>query len=290
MTLTFGKEVFERRGGRLEIGTGGSFTRTFLVTTDDAELDGPYEVCFCAGVPRIGDPFPSNPLYTCRTITPEPVASPSLSWYVTCEYSRRSNDPDDEPDNPLNRPVEIDIGSVKYRQVITVDQSGDGITNSAGDAFDPPPEIERSHPTITFTRNEPFFNFATHSKPYVNYVNSSTFSGGDSGTVKCSEINATFHRENNQDYWQVRYVFEYNPDGWQLSLLDLGYNYLALDSGSGTIKRYRLKDGDGRDITTPVPLDGTGVDIAPDDLPAAAVYLDFTVFPSVDFGALGLPT
>lgn len=285
MSLTFGKEVFERRGGRLEIGTGGSFTRTFLVTTDDPEVDGPYEACFCAGLPRLGDPFPSDPLYTCKTITPEPVANPAKSWFVTCEYSRRSNDPDDEPDNPLNEPVQSTFSSVKVRKPVTVDQSGAAIVNAADCAFDPPPEIERTHPTITFVRNEPFYSFATHSEPYVDHVNSATFSGADPGTVKCADITATQERENGQDYYKVTYQFEYNPDGWQLSLLNVGY----MEKADGT-NLTKIKDDNGRDVSTPWPLSVTGVAQGSPLTSASFNYLDFTVFPSVDFNNLGLPT
>jgi len=282
--MTFGREVHEKRSGRLEIGTGGSFTRTFLVTTTDAVNEGPYVVCGCPGVPRLGDPLPESPLYTCRTVTPEYAGgSPSLSWYVTCEYSRRSNDPDEDHDNPLNAPVEIEARGVKVQKIVTHDLNGDPILNTAGDAFDPPLEVTRTHPVIVFTRNEPSFTF-DYALSYMDHVNSGSYLGAGAGTVKCNDIAAQKMFAQAQEYWQVRYEFEYNPDGWQPQVLNAGY--MQLFSGG----KYKILDSDGRDVSEPWPLDASGERIAANFLPDSAIYLTFTVFPSANFNLLGLPT
>lgn len=284
------EEVFERRGGRLEIGSGGSFNRSFKVSTDDAVADGPYEVCFAAGVPRLGDPFPSDPLYACRSVTPEMNGSPSLLWTVTCEYSRSANDRDEDQDNPMNAPVEIEIGGNKWTGAPRTDLDGGAFVNSAGEGFETPVEVTFTNPTATFIRNEPIFTFQTHSLPYDDHINSGSFLGGAAGTVRCADISATRRFSKQQEYWQVKYVFEYNKFGWQPQVLDIGYNELYFNPDTSQLEPLRLTDANGRDLTSPSLLDGSGGSISPPRDMTQAVFIEFRVYETADFNLLGLPT
>ena len=284
MTVTLISEQHKNRGGKLEMGSGGSFTRCFRVQTTDPENEGPYEVCFAAGMPSLGDPFPSNPLYTLRSITPSPLSDPSVEWLATCEYSRNSGNPDDEPDNPLNEPVQISVRGNKVTKAPIRDLDLKKFVNTVGDPFETAVEIERTYPVVVFTRNEPAFGFESHAKPFLDRVNNGSYLGGATGTVKCTDLSAEKHFSEAMEYWQVRYEFSYNPDGWQPQVLNAGYYFK--DAG----ERNRCVDVDGRDTASPMPLTESGSQIAPSGIPAQLHYIEFRMYESANFGSLGLPT
>jgi hypothetical protein len=282
MTAIYQNEVHSRRTGRFELGSGGTITRTFLVTTDDAN-DGPFQVRQVLPV-VLGHLHPDDASYSCRSITCEPTDSPSLNWFATCEYSRQSNNPDDEPDNPLNEPVQVNISGQKVTKALTKDVDGNSICTSSLQAFDPPPEITRTLPVVTFVRNEPFYDISV-AMDYIDHVNSGSFMGGAAGFWKCNDISADKMFLDQQEYFQVRYVFEYNPDGWNLSLLNVSYH--EIDAGTVV----RIKDDEGRDVAVPWPLDlGTGAAQASPLTLGSFNYREFIVFPDANFNSLGLPT
>lgn len=281
MTAEYQHEVHQQRAGVFEIGGGGSITRTFLVTTDTA-ADGPVEVASALPV-QLGDLHPSATSHTLQRITCSPIAVPSLHWFASCEYSRLANNIDDDA-NPLNVPVEVSCRGVKVTKSPLRDLDGLAFINTAGDPLDETPQIERSYPVVTFKRNEAAFSYATHMERYLDKVNSGSFMGADTGTVKCSDLSADKKFKDQMTYWEVRYEFSFNPDGWQPNILNEGYYYL-----DGANKK-RCVDVDGRDVASPAPLSVDGEQIPSSGIPDDLYFLPFRMFDSVNFNLLGLPT
>jgi hypothetical protein len=105
---------------------------------------------------------------------------------------------------------------------------GAGVTNSAGEPFNPPAERESSRPIVTFTRNEPAFSLATAVK-FVNSVNASAWSGLEPRQAMCKGISASFqYRKFNTvgkpdiGYFETKYIFAIKRETWDLALLNIG--------------------------------------------------------------------
>lgn len=114
--------------------------------------------------------------------------------------------------------------------VILLDSTG--ILNSAYEPYNPPAEIDAFIPTLTFTRNEPRFNHR-YMLYYVNSVNVYPWYGWFKRTVKCADIKGEFKTKvimgEEHPYWRVSYTFHFNPETWDLFLLDHGSYYLTTD-------------------------------------------------------------
>jgi hypothetical protein len=105
----------------------------------------------------------------------------------------------------------------------------------------------------------------------TNSVNSDTYLGGPAHTWKCSGISGQpaveVVNEVEIRYWQIETTLEFRPDGWDLQLPDVGWNYL-----DGSIKKRSYvidtDSGDKVPSSNPQPLntDGTLKTGAPDIL------------------------
>lgn len=213
-------------------------------------------------------------------------------WWVEVRYTNRPadpNKPDDDGDkDPLNDPVEIDWDSGDGKETIRKDLDGNPIQNSAYDRFDTDPEIDVPRPVLVITKN-----FATFDAPtaydYGGTVNEAEWQGAEAGTLLLRRIRARKQIRNGIKYWAVTCEFEYDPNGWQLQLLDQGYNEVFLGPRATLAKRPIKLNGE--DCKKPQMLNGLGFSIAIDDLQAGTVdpvYLTFRVRREKDFNALNL--
>lgn len=272
------KEVHANRAGSLSADGNGTIVRTFLVRTDDPENDTFFTVYQAPGLPQLWDTHPFTPVFTVSKVSGALVETPGTAWHCTVEYGTQV--PQEQQQDQFYTQVEFDV--VKTQHAVRRDLNGIAIKNSAGSPFDPPIEVPRSHWTVRFTRREPTYN-PDISDDYTDKVNSATFLGKDAGYIKCNSIRAGNEVRDGVRWWNVTYEFEHNPDGWVQRVLDAGYEFL--DSGV----KYRIKDGNDQDITTPWPLDGSGAKLSQSDINNdLEVYLPFTIFGSADFNALGL--
>ena len=212
-----------------------------------------------------------------RTRASQREEKPEL-FTVDVEYSTAAagSEEEEEPD-PLNEDAEVSWNTAAVNVVAEKDRNDNAILNKAGDAFDPPIEVERPHAVLTVTRNQASFNGST-ALAYVQKVNSAVFAGGAVGTVMCRSISATDEIKNNIQYWRVTYEFEYAPEGWQPEILEQGLRDANGDP---------LKGDDGDDVTTPVPIDSSG-DRITTGLPSAAIFTTFNVYEETNFNSLGL--
>ena len=133
------------------------------------------------------------------------------------------------------------------------------LQNSANDFFEgATTDISTLQASISGNRQTFDYGLAT---TVTNAVNSQSYLGGDKYTWKCSGIAATpaveVVNEVEIRYWQVEVTLEYRPDGWQLQLPNIGWNYLD----GTTKKRCYVIDTDSGDkvpASNPQPLTSDG--------------------------------
>ncbi len=235
----------ERSEGRQRNATKDETTyqRVFVVETDSDHV-GSREVSFCPGLPFLNYQYFTETeidlLARCVSRDAAPVGNHRRLWEVTVKYSTKHEDPEKEENEEesveLEPPeVSFDFGTrMKAVQIASqvYDENGvvktniyGGPTTSAGEPFDPPPEIEEHYPILTVTRNELFLN-TNQIREYINTVNSDVFQGGPTRTVKCNGISSRKQYKKNVRYWRTTYSLEFNVNTWDLQLLDIGSFHL----------------------------------------------------------------
>lgn len=211
--------------------------------------------------------------------------------------------------NPFQSPGKYEWANVTETVQIEEDIDGNPIVNSALDPYDQPPTITETFKQLTITRNEPYFNLQ-QSIAYEGKVNSDTVylqgvGAGKltAGQIKCISILPNGPLDLDDNFVSVSYVFWIREDGFQLRRMDIGYRQFV----AGDEKSKPIQDQNGDDITTPVPLNGEGLQYGNTDdtgrgLPpgivgggagdfedtGTAVFFTYTVHESKNFGDLRL--
>ena len=269
------------------------YTRTFKVVTSAANI-GAIAVRTATGIPRVGDYYltatEQDTGSLCKRVEPQQEQDNPRLWIVRADYGAPSDgDEAQRNPNPLLRPAVLTWGFNKSSRVVWKDANGKGITNSAGEYFDPPPEMDDSRPTLSITRNEAAFNPGI-ATDYQDAVNSDSFLGFAPGQVKVAGISGTSQTENNVAFWSVGYEFEFRREGWQLSILDQGRNQRILQWLAPILQR-RADNAEpiqGMAVSDPVPLNGAGGELI-NPGPNTVIYRNFEVYKSKAFAPLGLP-
>lgn len=283
------------------------YTRTFSVIVDDAK-DGAIVVRQAVGIPRIGDPYVTPNEQDlgsrCISVVPRQDSTGALLFIVVCEYdSTRIIDDID----PLNDPAEISWGASKYKEVIDdwwpyVDgqpDPGDNsfltkrpVLNSAGEPYLDMPEMDFIHPVLKISRNQLSFDPGLLYL-YTNAINSDPFFGSPPRTAKMEAIEAETKVKGLAYYWRVTYEIHFDRDGWDMRILDAGYNQikqLYKQGGGGEKIRVpiRAKD-DGTKHDVPIPLDGKGQPLPISGLGSEPVYNRGRIYYVLPFAPLNLP-
>ncbi len=145
---------------------------------------------------------------------------------------------------------------------------------------------------------------ATKLWRYNNTINADQWLGADLGTLRV-RLRASKRFESGIWYWAVEYSLEEDARGWQREgrVLDVGSEELVIDRvyvnswneyGREYVEKLWWKpivDGDGRKLSEPVPFDGAGHVIDPQDLidgTAEFHYHDFMVYREQRFLGLRL--
>lgn len=276
-----------------------TYTRTFLVITDDSQNDGvviasardPATGLVIPGIGaayKVGDKAAPLTILTHDTgafvtsTTATCATEDGLQWEVEVEYG--PYDASIWPQNPLDHPVKVSWNFAKFEQVAFRDINGKAIVNSAGDYFDPPVTIDDSRPIVKIVRNEATFD-PVLAKTYKDSTNTDTFLGQDPYTWKISDIQGDL--EYNMDcgtpdgfYYVVTYELEFNPDTWKKLILDQGMRGL---DGSGKFTQFL--DDKGQPVSDPVLMDGNG---GRKSATADPHFFTFEVYREVAFADLNL--
>lgn len=313
-------ELFDGRDGTLSTGLERRYVRKFRVRTD-SKYDGPVEIMFAAGIPRLYDAYRSfgtsevDAFALCTRVSPTQDSNDWSTWVVECEYSTDVGlgGPPDDPGQPgagggsgssgdptLDPPV-IEWGSQTREVALPLDlgdpdaadpvlQKPRPFLNSAGQPFDPPPTIEVSHLTLTVERNEPTFN-ASRALRYRNTVNADLWQDRLPGRWWCRQITGHIVFKGPYRYARVRYEFWLSPSPLKKDLWD---NLLLLDQGLCRLgpdgKNPVPIERNGHPISQPVLLKG-GLPLSKDDILNPAIgpqYLTFKRYRREPFAPLNI--
>jgi hypothetical protein len=277
-------------GGSASTSDGRSFnsgiTQGWQVThSADATVE---EVMAAVGLPKVGDRYGSTYLVV-KSQNAQRV-SPIFSM-VTISYEGEigvSGEGQPDPNQtPINNPPVIDWSDEGSNELVDVDADGNPIQTVNGEKINGV-TIEVSDPVLVVTKN--FSNYSPHLiHAYRRAVNSDTFAGFPPGTARMVGASAKLMNTANNLYWQVtgrfKFRFPYNttPDkAWYARVLHEGF--LAINNDTDELEHAKVND---EKVVTPVALTITGYQIPSSALPDAAVWLEFKLYDSLPFNALG---
>lgn len=283
MAVIWAREHWEGRDGSFENVINNTMTRTWKVKTSDKYDDQTVVVNHFASALGIVflTPHPSNGFFTARKFDVKQESASPIAWRVNVVYSTEPlTEDEDEPENPLDRPVKVSWSSELAQEFTTKDKDGKPFINSAGDPFEPK-ERDDVRWIIKLTKN--FDALPPWVANYVNKVNSSTLNvQGLSLAERTCKVQALdigeIQVQNDIPYQEVSVELAYRPNTWDLDILDEGFNYI---DGS-TRKKAQVN---GEDASEPILLDGDGGILSSPDADNA-VFLTFKMYEEADLNDL----
>jgi hypothetical protein len=239
--------------------------------------------------------LPSQPMLLCRSIGGKQMDNSPQHWTVTAEYSSaplsQQQKDAQQYENPLDRPSRIKWSSARYNKACAFDVWDNIILMSSGEPPDPPAEKDESRWIITVAKN--VAAVPALILDYQDGVNDAAFLiQGIEIPQYCAKLSdlAISEEQTAQtgeqewiNYYEFGYSMELRLDSWALKLLDQGYYQIW----AGGLGRARIKDDSvpPKDVVRPWPLDGNGGRLDNPN-PSNVTYLNFIVYPYVDFGVL----
>lgn len=326
MAVISSAPIAEQRRGPTFAGDGSlarTYVLVFQVITDSYLTGGLQALIQGTAIPPLYSPYDLRPYggvefdpgarlvgYDCYQ--PEKDA-PNL-WYVRCDYSSKSLDPQelsqnqgenpshegggDHNENPLLRPVKFNYRKQGGRRTLyksrgRTEQNGQffpaevPFQNSAGQAYNPGPEVASPIKTLTIVKNLAAIDVLA-AMEFEDTVNDSPFLGFPAGCVKCDSIDPESVFENGLGFVTVTYTFSLRAPGsndglgepWDWEPLDKGTYYLDEND-----KPARFTDTAGNPLPDGL-LNGNGEPLEDGEDP---VINSYRIYPRKDFSALGLP-
>lgn len=214
-----------------------------------------------------------------------------ILWQLTIDYTGELG-PSENEDNPLFAPPRIDWDDVETEEEVDEDWNGQPIQTVNGEPIEGVKTLLPDQ-TVTIKRNMLLFNPYTQAR-YRRSVNSDAFLGWPPGTAKLMKLSASNVITPQLAYWevtgQIRFRYPYrttNERAWYKRVRHQGYYKKVTLSNDETIIVRALKGGEP--VTRPVLLDAQGFELtSPDGGEIEAHWLEFQLYDSLPYGALGL--
>lgn len=189
-------------------------------------------------------------------------------------------------DDPLQQPPIWSLDSQVTDEPIDRDYSNNPLTNSSDEPFDPPTTRPVYDLVFRYQRNEESYNLLTVAD-FQDSINGGVFLGFPAHHVKCVKIAGQQARAANTIYYVVNYEFVIRVDAtdtWIRRFIDEGFRTKAIGS-DGEAEYTSIKDVEGKPITSPVLLDGTGQKLETGNSP---VFLTYDLVKERDFSLLNI--
>lgn len=257
-------EKWEDREGAINE-KGGSATRVYTVVFDPGDEPSmlPLMALNADGVPKKGDSHPYSQWLTVKDKAVRPVGP--MVYDVTVNYKYPEVvDPGTNPD-PTQQETGRSCSFVVTQDVADRTFNGNPVVNSAGYSFDPP--IMKDYYDMVWKIKRTIVDFdPVFWADYVGAVNQFDIWGFPAETVKFTGFDATEVITQGLKYWNLNLEFSVRlakkPEdgqyfGWQKRVLDEG-TIEAYWEGGVVIDHRNIKDGDGNNVTSPVPLNQWG--------------------------------
>ncbi len=230
------------------------------------------------------DSHPDLSAFLCKRLRARQERKSPLHWIIEAEYDTKPFD-QNQDQTPLNRDAEITWSTIKYQKAVERDINGNGIVNSAGIAFNPPPLKDLSRWTCSVAKN--VSSVPTNVLTYRDKLNSGTFTiDGISVAAKVAKIQSIqiskWKVEGEEWYRTFACTLEFDDiDKWKGKYLQQG---IVQKSGSDRIP---CVDKHGQPVRFPVPLTAAGAQLS-DPTTTNVVFTDYDIYESMDFSALPL--
>lgn len=309
--------ISERCGKQASADKSGNatYTRKFRVVFDDYVNDGNY-VASLPEIPAPFSPYPTDFLSLVEKISPTQSDDDPSVWDVAIEYSRLMRDQEQVKPNPIDRRIKCVWDTNPYEKPFTYDINGHMVTNSAGEPFVPPEQIEDSRISVTCTGNQYFVPDWIFS--FRNVINQNGFTlEGIYIPERCARVArvhvSEWQVENGIYYRTVGITLElreqrtltnasygvgsspsigstcttsasYQIAGWDKAIQDAGYQQIS------SSKLVKITDGNGMDVSQPQLLNGKGVALTKPISSGDEYYRVYDGFIAKDFGPLNLPS
>lgn len=327
---TFADERAERDASR-EI-----LIRTFIVLTDD--VNSRREAILNAEdpdgnrIPQMGDtyPFATRPIpnVAAHVIDMQAFRLPksNTAWTVYVTYSTETTaggvtDPtfrapqvrffsenfikvvDREVRHENNRaPGDNRTAAQDHRTEYTNGDVSLPVLNTAGDPFEPLPEVDDAYPGVEIIRNELAFGGDRSSFAFERFVQMNNTINIDPFTLldfpigqyqSLLRIDAELLRESGVSFLRVSYKILINRKTWILGILNNGFKYKPFGAGEGFLDRIDFRGDDGEKGKTLGLLGWDGNQLnRPNANPPTnnePIYLPFHVYDEEIHGSLQLP-
>ncbi len=290
MAVTSVKLLWKSRGGSLSLTRRRTYREQWEVLTTSTG-DGEQEVASAVGIPRIGSSHNRDPLAIVVSVDANQSDDTPFIWYVDVSYDSQPDfgvvegavgdkqDPANIPDNPLARPM---VWSVSFeKQTVTaekwrkVDNAGvmeavvSLIRNSANYPFDPPVQIEETIVLLRCTQNVALITVDFLQK-LEGAINDAPWLGIPAWRVRVSGVSASRKYEGGTSYVELSVELAVNRNTWLTTVLDCGTmkrEQRTSEDGTVTVSWEPIPGSDGTPATDPVPLDGFGRALGPDQAP-----------------------
>lgn len=313
MAVTVRGVSTQGRDGRVGSDFKREYVVTYLVTTTDAS-DGPQQIIDADGIPNFGDRYEigndGDMFALAQDISVTQRDTPT-EWEVVVTY-RTISFAGGTPgaSSPTDMSPRISA-STRSRSVVIPGRYSDprnaspdvgfdlGVHNSAGQHFDPAPEIEIDEPVLQVRRN-----MRTIDWPFImsitNAVNSTTFFGCPPRTLKFSTPTIESAVDSvTGEYWILNYSLLYKYDTWDVQILNRGTYYLTtVVSPSDFQTPEEFEDAKkGNPFYGLLKIDGTALNNSDDDWRGKykpdgtgdpPTFQRFRVYREVDFNTLGI--
>lgn len=279
-------------------------TRVWQVITEDA-TDTPYTLLANPLIPAYNAAHPDNEFLTVRSRNLSRQSGSFIEWLLTVEYSDEPKDSEQQQNeakqlepNPLARPAVIEWDSVAREVAIYKDRLGNGIVNSAGDAFESSITATVYDTVAVVTKNVSSvplwvldFRGAVNDSPFVIDGVECETGAALLGPVRISGVQS----ENSIQFRVLTLQLHFRqrrdpedgegeaPEAWILEVLDQGLRY---KSGSD-VKNILDDSTPPMPITSPVPLNGSG-GVLSNPSASNLSFIEFDIHKRRDFSALPL--
>lgn len=285
MAYTLFAEVHAGRQATVDAKYNRTYTRVFLVRTDSATY-GPYYAGSHPSLPLIFSAHPEDANAFLLSLSPSQDQDDPLLWRVTATYGynidmaaagsapsgipavdtqQQGVAPASRVATPTSRGRDYQIATNSYplslaEAYYTGTNSMQPVENSAGEPLLPPLTGVYGGATITVGLNSVSSPSASWIQS-IGYINAASYTIGPyvigAKLAKLNSVSAQLVYENAVSYWRWSLVFEYRPNGWGITLANMGKN-VRTTAGSET--RVPIAPN-GIPISHPVFLNSTGTGV-----------------------------
>lgn len=201
------------------------YTKTFRVRVADPRV-GPETVCRAPGIPAPYTPYASagNFEYDLSAVVvgleaAKEVETDWQNWIVTVKYSTElgnvksdfgfpSKKDGGTANHPELEPPVLDWDFEVVKEAMPTDLNGRPFINSAGDLYEPAPQIDVARPVLHLQRNQLDFS-PVKAQQFAFALNNKMFLGQYPYTAQCYPPKATQKQLGGLIYWRVTYKIRF---------------------------------------------------------------------------------